>query len=165
MGRFLSISFEKLQIGDRHPFSEGVNVHFGGCQFTSWRLKLSLGVLYRKGGIAKKGGALASCDVLRAAVIFELRLQLLAICDFEVACSEGPAGRPLTMTLHCDLVTRPESPLYCETGVAIPLSHCVSCGIADYRCYSVSGVAPVNQTKERAAHELFTGAFRSKSSM
>ena len=29
----------------------------------------------------------------------------------------------------------------------------------------VSGVAPANQTKERSVHELFAGAFRSKSSM
>ena len=28
-----------------------------------------------------------------------------------------------------------EIPPYRETGVAIPLSHCVSCSIADYRCY------------------------------
>ena len=28
-----------------------------------------------------------------------------------------------------------EIPPYPETSVAIPLSHCVSCGIADYRCY------------------------------
>ena len=28
-----------------------------------------------------------------------------------------------------------------------------------------SGVAPASQTKERSAHELFTGAFRNKSSM
>ena len=35
------------------------------------------------------------------------------------------------------LVTRPKyPPPYRETGVAIPLSHCVSCGIADYRCYT-----------------------------
>ena len=27
-------------------------------------------------------------------------------------------------------------PSYHETSVAIPLSHCVSCGIADYRCYT-----------------------------
>ena len=27
-------------------------------------------------------------------------------------------------------------PPYHETGVAIPLSHCVSCSIADYRCYT-----------------------------
>ena len=27
-------------------------------------------------------------------------------------------------------------PPYRDTGVAIPLSHCVSCGIADYRCYT-----------------------------
>ena len=25
---------------------------------------------------------------------------------------------------------------YRETGAAIPLSHCVSCGMADYRCYT-----------------------------
>ena len=34
------------------------------------------------------------------------------------------------------LVTRPKYPPYRETGVAIPLSHCVFCGIADYRCYT-----------------------------
>ena len=34
------------------------------------------------------------------------------------------------------LVTRPNTPPYRETGVAIPLSHCVSSGIADYRCYT-----------------------------
>ena len=27
-------------------------------------------------------------------------------------------------------------PPYRETGVAMPLSHCVSCGIADCRCYT-----------------------------
>ena len=27
-------------------------------------------------------------------------------------------------------------PPHRETGVAIPLSHCVSCGITDYRCYT-----------------------------
>ena len=30
---------------------------------------------------------------------------------------------------------------------------------------ALSGVAPANQTKERSVHELFTGAFRKKSSM
>ena len=34
------------------------------------------------------------------------------------------------------LVTRPKYPPYRETGVAIPLSHCDSYGIADYRCYT-----------------------------
>ena len=29
----------------------------------------------------------------------------------------------------------------------------------------LSGVAPANQTKERAVHELFPGAFRNKSSI
>ena len=29
-----------------------------------------------------------------------------------------------------------ETPPYRETSVAIPLSHCVSSGIADYRCYT-----------------------------
>ena len=43
----------------------------------------------------------------------------------------------------------------------------------DYRCpeqplaffYIESGVTPANQTKERPVHELFSGAFRNKSSM
>ena len=34
------------------------------------------------------------------------------------------------------LVTRPKYPPYREPGVAIPLSHCVSYGTADYRCYT-----------------------------
>ena len=39
-------------------------------------------------------------------------------------------------TGRTSLVTRPKYPPYRETGVAVPLSHCVSCGIADYRCYT-----------------------------
>ena len=33
-------------------------------------------------------------------------------------------------------MARPKYPPYRETGVAIPLSHCVSCRIADYPCYT-----------------------------
>ena len=42
-------------------------------------------------------------------------------------------------------------PTYCETGVAIPLSHCVSCGIADYRCYTPTSVCRngLSQSKDR----------------
>ena len=35
-----------------------------------------------------------------------------------------------------NLSDRPKYPPYRETSVAIPLSHYVSCGIADYRCYT-----------------------------
>ena len=40
---------------------------------------------------------------------------------------------------------------YRETGVAIPLSHCVSCGIADYRCYTPTSVrkSGLSQSKDR----------------
>ena len=31
-----------------------------------------------------------------------------------------------------------EIPPYHETSIAISLSHCVSCGIADYRCYTTT---------------------------
>ena len=36
------------------------------------------------------------------------------------------------------LVTRPKypPPPHRETSAAIPVSHCISCGIADYRCYT-----------------------------
>ena len=49
------------------------------------------------------------------------------------------------------LVTRPKYPPYCETSVAIPLSHCVSCGIADYRCYTPTSFLknPLSQSKDR----------------
>ena len=49
------------------------------------------------------------------------------------------------------LVTRPKYPPYRETGVAMPLSHCVSCGIADYRCYTPtsSSESGLSQSKGR----------------
>ena len=52
---------------------------------------------------------------------------------------EGPTRKPRHASV---LVTRPKypPPPYRETGVAIPLSHCVSCGIADYRCYTPTSV-------------------------
>ena len=42
-------------------------------------------------------------------------------------------------------------PPYRETGVAIPLSHCVSCGIADYRCYTPTSFRKngLSQSKDR----------------
>ena len=39
---------------------EVANLHFGGCQFTFWRLKLSWGCFTEKRGPPKKGGTLAS---------------------------------------------------------------------------------------------------------
>ena len=44
----------------------------------------------------------------------------------------------LSMIVSTDLVTRPKHPPppYRETVVAMPLPHCVSCGIADYHCYT-----------------------------
>ena len=47
-GRFLCISIQKLQIGGRQSLLEGVNLHFGGCQFTFWRPKLSWGCFIEK---------------------------------------------------------------------------------------------------------------------
>ena len=45
----------------------------------------------------------------------------------------------LSLSRYTSLVTRPKyPPPYRETGVAIPLSHCVFCGIADYRCYTTT---------------------------
>ena len=42
-------------------------------------------------------------------------------------------------------------PPYRETGAAIPLSHSVSCGIADYRCYTPASVrkSGLSQSKDR----------------
>ena len=47
-----------------------------------------------------------------------------------------------------------EIPPYRETGVAIPLSHCVSCGIADYRCYTPTsfrkrGLSPSRKVRKK----------------
>ena len=38
-----------------NPFLEGADLHFGGCQFTFWRLTLSWGVLHKKGEETQKG--------------------------------------------------------------------------------------------------------------
>ena len=48
-------------------------------------------------------------------------------------------------------VTRPKFPPYRETGVAIPLSHCVFCGIADYRCYTPTSFhkSGLSQSRDR----------------
>ena len=48
-------------------------------------------------------------------------------------------------------MTRPKCPPYRETGVAIPLSHCVSCGIADYPCYTPTSFRKngLSQSKDR----------------
>ena len=37
-----------------NPFLEGADLHFGGCQFTFWRLKLSWGCFIEKGGNPKR---------------------------------------------------------------------------------------------------------------
>ena len=49
---------------------EVANLHFGGCQFTFWRVpiyileaEIVLRVLYRKGVIPKKGGTLDSREL------------------------------------------------------------------------------------------------------
>ena len=44
-------------------------------------------------------------------------------------CSAALFGEVVVVSV----VTRPKYLPYRETGVAIPLSHCVSCSIADYR--------------------------------
>ena len=48
-------------------------------------------------------------------------------------------------------MTLPKYPPYRETGVAIPLSHCDSYGIADYRCYSPTSFRKngLSQSKNR----------------
>ena len=58
------------------------------------------------------------------------------------------------------LVTRPKypPPPYREKGVAIPLSHCVSCGIADYRCYT-----PTSFLKNGLSQSTKTGLTRGAS--
>ena len=66
------------------------------------------------------------------------------------------------------LVTRPKYPPYRETGVAMPLLHCDSCGIADCRCYTPTSsrtscpIAIKRQALERAASQkkLASEAYR-----
>ena len=45
----------------------------------------------------------------------------------------------------------PTTPPCRETGVAIPLSYCVFCGIADYRCYTPASFrkSGLSQFKDR----------------
>ena len=53
--------------------------------------------------------------------------------------------------LPYSLVTRPKSPPYRQRGVATPPSHCVSCGIVDYRCYTPTSFRKngLSQSKDR----------------
>ena len=48
-------------------------------------------------------------------------------------------------------MTRPKYPPYRETGVAILLSHCVCCAIADYRCCTPISfcINDLSQSKDR----------------
>ena len=62
-GIFLCISIQNCRLEVANPFLEGVDLRFEGCQFAFWRLKLSWGVLYRKGVIPKKGGTLGSREM------------------------------------------------------------------------------------------------------
>ena len=54
------------------------------------------------------------------------------------------------MTL-CHLSDPTEIPPHRETGLAIPLSHCVSCGITDYCCYTPTSFLKdgLSQSKDR----------------
>ena len=75
-------------------------------------------------------------------------LQSLGLCSFFVP-ERGPFSYPGVSTLSDPTEITP--PPYRETGVAIPLSHCVSCGIADYRCYTPASVrkSGLSQSKDR----------------
>ena len=62
---------------------------------------------------------------------------------------------------------RPKYPPYRETSVAIPLSDCVSCDIADYRCCTPASVrkSGLSQSKNRpnkgvSQKELASEAYR-----
>ena len=48
-GRFLCTSIQNCRLEVANPFLEGVNLHFGGCQFAFWRPKLSWGCFIEKG--------------------------------------------------------------------------------------------------------------------
>ena len=68
-----------------------------------------------------------------------------------------------------NLVTRPKYPPYREAGVAIPLSHCVSYGIADHRCYAPTSFHKngLSQSKDRpnkgvSQKKLASKAYRAK---
>ena len=65
------------------------------------------------------------------------------------------------------LVTRPKYPPYSETGVAIPLSHYVSCGVADYRCYTPTSLcqnglsqSKTDLTRRASQEKLASEAYR-----
>ena len=64
----------------------------------------------------------------------------------------SPVSVPTKRFLCCILGDPTEIPPYRETGVAIPLSHCVSCGITDYRCYTPTSFLKygISRSKDRA---------------
>ena len=74
-GRFLCISIQRTcRLDSVNPSLVGINLHFGGCRFAFWRLKLSWGCCFiEKGGTPKKGGTLAVCERWRTAICGFLR--------------------------------------------------------------------------------------------
>ena len=56
MGRFLCNSIQNCRLEVANHFLEGFLLNFGGCRFTYWRLKLSLGSFIEERGHPKKGG-------------------------------------------------------------------------------------------------------------
>ena len=78
--------------------------------------------------------------------------QVMHYLIFNHRSEENPSGDNCLADARLpDLVTRPKYPPYRETGVAIPLSHCVSCRIADYRCYTPTPVrkSGLSQSNDR----------------
>ena len=53
-GDFCVFLYKNCRLEVANPFLEGVNLHFGGCQFTFWRLKLSWGCFIEKGWYPKR---------------------------------------------------------------------------------------------------------------
>ena len=95
-----------------------------------------------------------SCESIRANHATKAVANVLPLVDLLSVMFwvwEGPSGR--SDLRRADTLSDPtEIPPYRETGVAIPLSHCLSCGIADYRCYTPTSFLKngLSQSKDRA---------------
>ena len=90
-------------------------------------------------------------------VAFQMQMQMQNRSVFGYAISQMA---PLAPVVALNRLSDPtEIPPYRETGVAIPLSHCVSCGIADYRWYTPAAFREngLSQSKDKPWNEGIAG--------
>ena len=84
-GDFCVVLYKNCRLEVANPFLEGPNLHFGGWQFTFWRLKLSWGCFIEKGGNPKRlvlGVPVTLSESLRCVFQKNPRVRKIRVRDF-----------------------------------------------------------------------------------